>query len=299
MENKKIREKLIGLAVMNTFNSKQLSAIANELIKDSNLSLEEIIWFKNIIKKEANIRQLKEKIAIFDKEKNRDDLMKKYQEADIHFCTIVDEDYPLSLKETYLPPAVLFYQGNWKLTKRRRLGIVGSRKSTEYGERVLTKILPPLVQRNVTTISGLAAGIDQQVHSQTIRLGGDTIAVIGTGIDQHYPKNHVYLQQKIGREQLLISEYPLGVPPAKYHFPMRNRIIAGLSHGTLVIEAQERSGSLITANLALQENREVFAVPGSILSSGSKGTNQLIQAGAKLVLDVEDIFDELRELWLL
>ena len=146
-------------------------------------------------------------------------------------------------------------------------------------------------------LSGLAAGIDREAHIQTILLGGKTISVIGTGLDYFYPKNNKRLQEKISTEHLLISEYPLGSPPLKYNFPMRNRIIAGLSHGTLVIEAKQKSGSLITANVALQENREVFAVPGNILENSFQGTNQLIQAGAKLVLNASDILQEMNALW--
>ena len=158
-------------------------------------------------------------------------------------------------------------------------------------------MIPPLVAEGVTLVSGLAKGIDQMVHSCAIGNGGATIGVIGTGLDVSYPRENASLQRKMMAEQLVISEYPLGSKPERFHFPMRNRLIANLSLATLVIEATEKSGSLITANLALQENRDVFAVPGNITSRLSVGTNQLIKAGAACVLNATDVLEEMKTQW--
>lgn len=219
-------------------------------------------------------------------------LKKQYKNQQIQWVTIIDENYPEYLKQIYNPPAILFYKGDLQLLRKNLLAIVGSRKNTSYGPLILDKLLPDLVSKEIVTVSGLAKGIDSIVHQKTILLGGKTIAVIGTGLDYSYPFENRKLQKEIGAHHLIISEYPLGVKAQPYHFPMRNRIIAGLSLGTLVVEAKDHSGSLITANLALQEGREVFAVPGAITNSHSEGTNQLIMQGAKCVLSAAHILEE-------
>ena len=291
------RERLIQLAMCGCFTSNQLFLISEVLEKEDFLSLEEMMIQRNILKIGKKSYSLLEKVRKKVEYLEQKNIIQEYQRLHIHVSTIYDIDYPLELREIYHPPAVLFYQGNWDFTKKRKLGIVGSRENTTYGVHVLSRLLPELIQNQVVIVSGLAAGIDREAHIQTILLGGQTISVIGTGLDYFYPKNNKRLQEKISTEHLLISEYPLGSPPLKYNFPMRNRIIAGLSHGTLVIEAKQKSGSLITANVALQENREVFAVPGNILENSFQGTNQLIQAGAKLVLNASDILQEMNALW--
>lgn len=277
-----LRDLLIQLAIMGELSAKEMNVIANTTDEGERHYLLQVMASRIV---GGKCDPAYEKV------------LKDYQSANIQFSTIIDEDYPPSLKEIHSPPVVLFYKGDWKLTKRRRLAIVGSRRASAYGEQVLAVLLPALVAKNVTIVSGLAAGIDQYAHQQTIRLKGDTIAVIGTGLDVYYPSQNQHLQQHMLDKQLVISEYPLGKKPHRSHFPMRNRIIAGLCQGTLVVEAKERSGSLITANLALQENREVFAVPGSILTTASSGTNHLIRAGAKLVMTADDILEEMTHLW--
>lgn len=224
-----------------------------------------------------------------DLEKNLDE----YDNKQIKWISILDKTYPEYLKNIYNPPALLFYQGDLSLLNQQLLGIVGSRLTSSYGEKALTLLLPELISHEITTVSGLAKGIDKAVHQKTIELGGRTIGIIGTGLDHYYPFENESLQREIAKNHLLISEYPLGTKPLKHHFPMRNRIIAGLSLGTLVIEAKYRSGSLITANLALQEGREVFAVPGNITNPYSEGTNDLILHGAKCVLTPQHILEEL------
>ncbi|MER2174831.1 MAG: DNA-processing protein DprA [Carnobacterium sp.] len=237
-----------------------------------------------------NTRVFMDSFAAVDLEKNLDE----YDKKQIKWISILDQTYPEYLKHIYNPPALLFYQGDLSLLNQQLLAIVGSRLTSSYGEKALALLLPELISHEITTVSGLAKGIDKKVHQKTIELGGRTIGIIGTGLDHYYPFENESLQKEIARNHLLISEYPLGTKPLKHHFPMRNRIIAGLSLGTLVIEAKYRSGSLITANLALQEGREVFAVPGNITNPYSEGTNDLILHGAKCVLMPQHILEELK-----
>ena len=201
--------------------------------------------------------------------------------------------YPKRLKEIYLPPVVLFYKGRLELFNRLSIGIVGARNHTEYSKEALEYLLPDILERKVSIISGLARGVDSLAHQLTLDLNGETIAVIGNGINICYPKENQSLYDAIGSKGLILSEYPLDSPPLKFHFPYRNRIIAGLSHGLCVIEARLHSGSLITANVALSENRQVFALPGNITSEYSKGTNELITAGAYPIRNANDILDSL------
>ncbi|MFO8070017.1 MAG: DNA-processing protein DprA [Alkalibacterium sp.] len=216
----------------------------------------------------------------------------KYRKADLHTVSLESLNYPDALKNTYEPPILLFYKGDFSLLDRALIGMVGARDCTEYGDKVLDQLVPSIIDNNMVTVSGLARGIDTLVHTKTIENGGKTIAVIGNGIGYTYPKENKALQEEIGSHHLLISEYPLNTPPRKHHFPLRNRIIAGLSRGTVVVEAKERSGSLITARLALEEGRDVFAVPGSIFSEHSKGCLDLIKLGAISCRSAEDIYTE-------
>ena len=217
----------------------------------------------------------------------------QYRKENIHFLMYEDVLYPKRLKEIYLPPVVLFYKGRLELFNRLSIGIVGARNHTEYSKEALEYLLPDILERKVSIISGLARGVDSLAHQLTLDLKGETIAVIGNGINICYPKENSSLYDAIGSKGLILSEYPLDSPPLKFHFPYRNRIIAGLSHGLCVIEAKLHSGSLITANVALSENRQVFALPGNITSEYSKGTNELITAGAFPIRNANDILDSL------
>ena len=217
----------------------------------------------------------------------------QYQKEAIHFLMYEDALYPKRLKEIYLPPVVLFYKGRLELFNRLSIGIVGARNHTPYSKEALEYILPDILERKVSIISGLARGVDSLAHQLTLDLNGETIAVIGNGINICYPKENQSLYDAIGKKGLILSEYPLDSPPLKFHFPYRNRIIAGISHGLCVIEAKLHSGSLITANVALSENRQVFALPGNITSEYSKGTNELITAGAFPIRNANDILDSL------
>lgn len=209
------------------------------------------------------------------------------------FITVLDEEYPSQLKEIYNCPAVLFYQGNISFLKEKSLAFVGARFASNYGIKVVNHFIPELVSQQYTIVSGLAKGIDSISHRSAIRAGGHTIGVVGTGLDICYPKELQILQDKMKKEQLVISEYPNGTQAKKYHFPARNRIIAGLTVGTCVVEARKKSGSLITAQSALDYGREVFAVPGDIFNNYFSGCHSLIQDGAKCTVSPTDILNEL------
>lgn len=218
-------------------------------------------------------------------------------QCDLHslsFITRFDDAYPNLLKEIYDPPWVLFYKGNLSvLENERMLAVVGTRRPTKDACKIMKTILLPLIKKGWCIVSGLAYGIDAFGHQIALDANGATIAVLGSGIEAIYPKEHQLLADKIAENNLLLSEYLPYQRAQKWQFPLRNRIISGLSLGTLVVEAKERSGSLITADQALEQGREVFAIPGSILSENSRGTNFLIQQGAKLVMTSQDIENEL------
>lgn len=220
--------------------------------------------------------------------------IRQYPLNNIHTITYFDDNYPELLRETYEPPWVLYGKGNIKLLNRDlKLAVVGARQPTEYGEIAVKTIFPELIDKGVVIVSGLASGIDTIAHETTIRLGGETIAIIAGGLFHIYPKSNKNLALHMMGNQLVLSEYPPYTMPSRWHFPMRNRIISGITRGTFVVEAKEKSGSLITANYAVQEGREVFALPGNITHTNSTGTNKLIQQGAKLVMCADDIMEEL------
>ena len=221
----------------------------------------------------------------------------KLQSDNIRATTIIDGDYPRLLKEIPDAPPLLYYRGDISCCRHNPLGVVGARKFSSYGERAVADLVGQLTRSGMTIISGLALGIDALAHEACLENNGLTAGVLGSGLDWKsiYPSANRCLAQKIiNSGGCLISEYPLGTLPAKYTFPQRNRIIAGLSLGTLVIEAAESSGALITAKCALEYNREVFAVAGSIYNPSSVGCNNLIKQGAKLVLQAADVLEELR-----
>lgn len=205
---------------------------------------------------------------------------------------ITDDDYPVALKEIYGSSTVLCYRGDRLLLTTKMLAVVGARQMSPYGQAAMDLLLPPVIYAGITIVSGLARGVDGYSHQNALKYSGKTIGVIGTGLDRCYPREHQGLMQEMMQSQLILTEYPLGTPPHDSHFPARNRIIAGLCQSCLVIEGRHRSGSLITANLALQENRNVLAVPGAINHELSTGCNELIAEGAKPVLTSLDIVEE-------
>lgn len=202
-----------------------------------------------------------------------------------------DPDYPKKLKEIYAPPPLLHYKG-LAVAAEICLAVVGTRKFSLYGQQITDQLVFALAKNNLCIVSGLALGIDTLAHTAALAAKGRTIAVLGSGLNQRniYPATNRYLADQIIAEGgQLISEFPIGTPPLRHHFPQRNRIVAGLSVGTLIIEAAEKSGSLITANHALEQNREIFAVPGSVFSPVSVGPNKLIKQGAIPVTEANDI----------
>ena len=208
--------------------------------------------------------------------------------------TLDDARYPPLLLETADPPLLLYAQGRIELLQAPSLAVVGSRRPTRQGADDARAFSTFLSQAGLTIVSGLALGIDGAAHEGGLAGGASTIAVVGTGLDRVYPRRHLELAHRIAREGLIVSEFALGTPPLPFQFPARNRIIAGLARGTLVVEAALQSGSLITAQQALEAGRDVFAMPGSIHSPQSRGCHALIKQGAKLVDSAADILEELR-----
>jgi DNA processing protein len=222
-----------------------------------------------------------------------DEEMEKLERNGVRAFTYHDESYPARLKEIYDYPPVLYIRGELETRDEWCLAVVGTRRPTVYGRQVTEEIVAELVRNKITVVSGLAKGIDSIAHSAALEAGGRSLAIFACGLDTVYPAENLNLAKRLANQGALISEYPIGVKPKPEYFPRRNRILSGMSLGVLVVEAGETSGAIITAHLALEQNREVFAVPGSILSPASKGTNKLIQEGAKLVTGCNDILEEL------
>ncbi|WP_310829095.1 DNA-processing protein DprA [Paenibacillus pedocola] len=214
------------------------------------------------------------------------------EESGVAMVTVLDEQYPALLKETAQPPWVLYYRGSLEYASRPAIAMVGTRVPTAYGRKVGEMLSEQLSTAGLAVVSGLARGIDSVCHEAALACGGITIAVVATGLDKVYPPENRELEREISQKGLVLSEYPLGTQSHPGLFPQRNRIIAGLTLGTLVVEADSRSGSLITADAALEAGRDVFAVPGPVTSPKSRGALDLIKQGAKLVTSAEDIVEE-------
>ena len=223
--------------------------------------------------------KVKEELELIDKNK-------------INIITYQDDPYPAKLMNIYDRPPFLYVRGN--LNKDDiNIAIVGSRQASTYGKYTTEKISRELALKGLTIVSGMARGIDSVAHRGALTAHGRTIAVLGSGLDVIYPPENKILFADIIQNGAVISEFPLGTPPRSANFPTRNRIISGMSYGVVIVEAGEKSGSLITARLALEQGREVFAVPGSIDAAGSRGTNKLIKQGAKLIENTDDIMEEI------
>ena len=211
-----------------------------------------------------------------------------------NFITIKDDVYPECLKEISNPPLKLYYKGNLDLLKEERLiAVVGTRNPSSYGKLCCEYMVKKMTSANITIVSGFAKGIDSIAHKTSLLAGGKTIAVIASGLDIVYPASNLSLYREIEEKGLILSEYEAGVKPFKFNFPQRNRIIAGLSKGTIVVESKDRGGSLITADLALEFNRDVYAVPGDVFSEYSKGCNNLIRdSKAKSLSNINELLDD-------
>lgn len=220
--------------------------------------------------------------------------IERLEQLGARVVTLNDEEYPPLLREIHDPPIALYVRGDLKKAcDQPCLAVVGSRRSSTYGLNAAQSLSRDLAANGLTIISGMARGIDASAHRGALEAGGLTIAVVGTGLEMTYPKEHKKLEDEIAASGAVISEFPLGTPPLPQNFPYRNRVLSGLGFGVLIVEAAEHSGSLITARLAYEQGREVFAVPGNITSQTSFGPNYLIKDGAKLVQQWQDVVEEL------
>lgn len=275
-------QKLLNLyASFNSFEA-ILKSTHNELLRVPGISK---ILAGKILKIKSNFINEKE---LLEKE------LEKLNSLNGNIITFWDKDYPSLLKNIYSPPLILYTLGNFLEVDKYSIAVVGTRRATNYGKWAAEFIVGNLAQQNITIISGLARGIDSIAHRTTLKKGGRTIAVIGSGLDVIYPPENRTLFREIAETGVIVSEYPLGTKPDAQNFPKRNRIISGLSLGTVVIETRTNGGAMQTAAFALDQNREVFAVPGNLKVPQSEGTNSLIKKGeAKLVTNGEDILQEL------
>ncbi|MCG6552446.1 MAG: DNA-processing protein DprA [Candidatus Magnetominusculus sp. LBB02] len=233
-------------------------------------------------------------IANFKAWDETEKIIDKCEKTGIRILYYKDADYPALLKEVSDHPLVLFVKGRLREEDRYAIAIVGTRKASHYGISVTERFTQQLSGMGFTIVSGMARGIDTAAHKTAIRQNGSTIAVLGSGVDVVYPPESAWLYSRIVEEGAVVSEFVPGTKPLRENFPVRNRLISGLSLGVLVVEASQKSGALITAEFALEQGREVFAVPGNIMSSSFAGTHSLIQKGAKLVQSADDVVEELR-----
>ena len=226
-------------------------------------------------------------------ETDLDRLYESILAQDVSVLTLTDPEYPRLLREIGQPPPVIYVRGSLAPADDFSIAIVGTRKVTPYGQQITRDASTFLAGHGLTIVSGLARGVDALAHQHALKAGGRTIAVLGSGVDVIYPPEHRKLVEAIIENGAIISDYPLGTQPEGVNFPPRNRIISGLSLGTIVVEAGDRSGALITADFAVEQGRDVFAVPGNVLSPMSQGTNRLIQNGAYAMISPQDVLDVL------
>ncbi|TES94275.1 MAG: DNA-protecting protein DprA [Candidatus Cloacimonadota bacterium] len=272
-----------------------LEGIGEKRLKTLILTLKDpFAIYEKDIKELTTLLPKFEKIFKQIKNTNKDitDYKKRLQDYDVDVLTILDQNYPNVLREIGNPPPILYLRGSFKKEDRLAISIVGSRTASYYGKKIARKFSRSLVNMGFTIVSGMARGIDTAAHQATIEGGGRTIAFLGSGIDVVYPKENKPLLQRIIKNGAVVSEFPLGTEPVAINFPQRNRLISGMSLGIVVIEATLKSGTFTTVKWALEQGKEIFAVPGDILSRTSMGTNKLIQRGAKLIVDTEDIIEE-------
>lgn len=270
-------EFLLKLKLQKGIGYVKLLTIANQLTDETEIEFEELEQI-----------ELTEELMDASYRAFQDDQLDRMVQQIEQQCDVIsffDEAYPEKLRQIYRPPMVLFIRGDISLLQKEIITIVGSRYPTKYSQDVINRLVPNIVQSGQVVASGLAKGVDALAHKAALFNQGKTIAVIGNGLNFSYPMQNLALQEEIVQKGLLISEYLPDTPPRPYRFPERNRILAGLSQSVIVTEAKEKSGSLITANLALQENRDIYAVPGPITNALSAGPNQLIEAGATPIVD--------------
>ncbi|MDP8214679.1 MAG: DNA-processing protein DprA [Candidatus Euphemobacter frigidus] len=260
---------------------------AGEIIKQPTSSLERVVGIGPHLARSINRWEELEYREEFR-------LIKK---LNINILTVFDPGYPENLKEIYDPPIVLYIRGNLIPEDKPALAVVGSRRASHYGLQTAQNISHQLAARGFTVVSGMARGIDSRAHRGALAAGGRTIAVLGSGLGNIYPPENVRLAREIAASGAVISEFPLRAVPDRQNFPLRNRVVSGLSMGVLVVEAAQRSGALITARLAMDQGRPVMAIPGRIDSFSARGTNALIRDGAKMVSGIDDILEEFEYLF--
>lgn len=249
--------------------------------------------FKSLLQVPGLRRKAVEIISGQPPYKAAEEELRKVKESGVALLSWDDPAYPKVLRNIYAPPMLLYVHGDAAQLNRPAIAVVGSRAATSYGLKIARQLAAELAGHGLTVVSGLALGVDAAAHAGAIDVQGSTVAVLGCGVDIAYPSRNRVLATKIAASGAVVSEYPLGTKPEAFRFPARNRIISGLALGVVVVEAAARSGSLITARLAMEEGREVFAIPGRVDSYKSTGAHKLLQDGAKLVFRVEDILEEL------
>lgn len=235
------------------------------------------------------VKSIENVLTKFDPQKE----LQKIASGNYVFCSFLDEEYPKDLLEIHDPPIGLYVCGESNISFPAMIGIVGSRRASLYGQAMAEELAYNFALAGITVVSGMARGIDSAAHQGALKVGGYTLAVLGSGVDVIYPAAHRNLYYAIAEHGAVVSEYPIGMPPLAENFPRRNRIISGLVKGVIVVEAALRSGSLITARLAIEEGRDVFAVPGKADSISSQGTNNLIKEGASLITNANEIIERL------
>lgn len=263
--------------------------------------LERVKSAENILKQKIKIlreikgidEELAQRIVNYKRDEETEERIKKAKELKVKVFSYLDEDYPENLKGLPSSPPFLFIRGEIKKEDKLAIAVIGTRRATYYGKMVAERLASQLAEEGIVIVSGLARGVDTKAHIGTLKAKGRTIAVLGCGIDVYYPPENRKLQNEIAEKGALVSEFNLGTPPFAMNFPKRNRIISGLSLGVVAVEAGKSSGVMNTVNWALDQNREVFAVPGGILSKASEGTNRLIKEGAKPITSIDDILMEL------
>ncbi|KFL44323.1 hypothetical protein CH76_00495 [Lysinibacillus sp. BF-4] len=286
----KTTQALLALHYITPLTAKAVAALiqANQLERLDTLQVNQLTQTLRITPQRASaiLTQFKQLYKV--------DMQSYYAENAIVPIPFYDENYPKSLLSIYDAPAVLYAKGNVELLKNPAIAVIGSRKASSYTSRVLQQILPELCAQKITIISGLALGADTIAHRLTMQFGGQTIAVLGSGFYHMYPRHNEQLAQQLIEQHLLLTEYAPYVKPARHHFPMRNRIVSGLSQALVVTEAAKKSGTLITTEFALDEGKDVFVVPGPIDSPLSTGTNFLLMEGAIPLLNSQQIIEALQ-----
>ncbi len=290
---KDIQELVLSLASVEKIGPVKLKTLLGQVTDP----LELIDWD---IARYCAVPGINERLAVQIKQNLNLDTGRKYiewaEKNGFSVLTLADSDYPGSLRKIYDPPPFLFLKGKYLATDQKSVAIVGSRNASEYGRTTATKLAMELARNGITVVSGMAIGVDSSAHRGALAAGGRTLAVLGSGVDVIYPRSNKRLYQEVSEQGAVISEFLPGVGPNPPHFPRRNRVISGLSQAIIVVEAGQKSGALLTADIALSQERTIFAIPGQLTSKNSAGTNELIKAGAHLLSSIDDIFSVLPEL---